>query len=148
MTLFWANHIAVFLSPQYRKESDKLYCSYHKLDISRELLYRAARLTDEECHETKKHVEKGAVVLKAVSGPLRRIIPIILAHHDKFDGSGYQPTSKDEISLEARIISVADVYDSLTSDHSYRKAVSPFDTKEIILNGSGTELILLLLRPF
>jgi len=110
-----------------------------KLDISRELLYKAARLTDEEYHEIKKHVEKGADVLEPVGGPLRRIIPIILAHHDKFDGSGYHPTRKEEIPFEARIISVADVYDSLTSDRPYRKAMSPFDAKEIIVKGSGTE---------
>jgi putative nucleotidyltransferase with HDIG domain len=110
-----------------------------KLDISRDLLYKASRLTHEEYHEIKKHVGKGADTLEPVSGPLKRIIPIILAHHDKFDGSGYNTTSGEEIPLEARIISVADVYDSLTSDRPYRKAMSPFDAKEIIVKGSGTE---------
>lgn len=110
-----------------------------KLDISRQILYKAARLTQEEFHEIKKHVEKGADVLAPVGGPLHRIIPIILAHHDKFDGSGYRPTSGEAIPLEARIISVADVYDSLTSDRPYRKAMSPFDAKKIIIKGSGTE---------
>lgn len=110
-----------------------------KLDISREILYKAACLTQEEFHEMKKHVEKGADVLEPVEGPLGRIIPIILAHHDKFDGSGYHPTKGKEIPLEARIISVADVYDSLTSDRPYRKAMSPFDAKDILVKGSGTE---------
>ena len=72
-------------------------------------------------------------------GSLRRVIPIILAHHDKFDGSGYHPTSGEEIPIEARIIAVADVYDSLTSDRPYRKAMSPFDARDIILKGSETE---------
>ena len=45
----------------------------------------------------------------------------------------------EEIPVEARIISVADVYDSLTSDRPYRKAMSPFDAKEIIVKGSGTD---------
>jgi HD-GYP domain-containing protein (c-di-GMP phosphodiesterase class II) len=67
------------------------------------------------------------------------VIPIVLAHHDKFDGSGYRPTSGEEIPLDARIIAVADVYDSLTSDRPYRKAMSPFDAKEIIVKGSGTD---------
>ena len=67
------------------------------------------------------------------------MIPIILAHHDKFDGSGYHPTRGDEIPLEARIISVADVYDSLTSDRPYRKAMSPFEARDIIIKGSETE---------
>jgi len=110
-----------------------------KLDTSRQLLYKAARFTDQEYHEIKKHIDKGAHLLEPVGGSLRRIIPIILAHHDRFDGSGYRPTTGEEIPLEARIIAVADVYDSLTSDRPYRKAMSPFDAKEIIAKGSNTE---------
>jgi putative nucleotidyltransferase with HDIG domain len=110
-----------------------------KLEISRNLLHKAAHLTQEEYSEIKKHVEKGVDVLEPVGGPLHRIIPIILAHHDKYDGSGYHASSGEEIPLEARIIAVADVYDSLISDRPYRKAMSPFDAKEIITKGSGTE---------
>jgi HD-GYP domain-containing protein (c-di-GMP phosphodiesterase class II) len=110
-----------------------------KLDISRDILYKAARLTKEEFEEMKQHVEKGMDILEPVGGTLRRVLPIILSHHDKFDGSGYHPTKGEEIPLEARIISVADVYDSLTSDRPYRKAMSTFDAKEIIEKGSGID---------
>jgi putative nucleotidyltransferase with HDIG domain len=110
-----------------------------KLDVSRQILHKASRLTDEEYEGMKKHVEKGVGILEPIGGPLRRILPIILAHHDKFDGSGYHPVSGDRIPLEARVISVADVYDSLTSDRPYRKAMSTFDAKDIIVKGSGTE---------
>jgi HD-GYP domain-containing protein (c-di-GMP phosphodiesterase class II) len=67
------------------------------------------------------------------------VIPIILAHHDKFDGTGYHPKQGEEIPLETRILSVADVYDSLTSDRPYRKAMSPFDAKEAILKSAGSD---------
>jgi putative nucleotidyltransferase with HDIG domain len=110
-----------------------------KLEISRDLLYKAARLTREEYEEVQKHVSRGVEMLESVGGSLRRVIPIILAHHDKFDGSGYHPTRGEEIPLEARIISVADVYDSLTSDRPYRKAMSPFEARDIIIKGSETE---------
>ena len=110
-----------------------------KLDVSRDLLYKAARLTHEEYEEMQRHVEKGVAVLETVGGSLRRIIPIVLAHHDKFNGSGYHPTRGEEIPLEARIITVADVYDSLTSDRPYRKAMSPFEAKDIIVKGTGTD---------
>ena len=110
-----------------------------KLDISRDLLYKAARLTAEEYDEIKTHVNKGVTLLEPVGGSLRRILPIILAHHDKYDGSGYNPTAGQKIPLESRIISVADVYDSLTSDRPYRKAMSPFDAKNILVKGSGTD---------
>ncbi len=110
-----------------------------KLDISRKILYKAGRLTQEEFKEVKCHVNKGAELLRPVGGPLGRIIPIILAHHDKFDGSGYRSTQGERIPLEARILAVADVYDSLVSDRPYRKAMSPFDAKDIIVKGSGTD---------
>jgi len=110
-----------------------------KLDISRQILYKAASLSEEEYKEIQRHVEEGVEILGTVGGSLRRVIPIVLAHHDKFDGSGYHPTRGEKIPLEARIISVADVYDSLTSDRPYRKGIPPFDARDIILKGSGTE---------
>jgi putative nucleotidyltransferase with HDIG domain len=110
-----------------------------KLEISRELLYKAARFTHEEYEEMQQHVDRGVAMLETVGGSLRRVIPIVLAHHDKFNGSGYHPTRGNEIPLEARVISVADVYDSLTSDRPYRKAMSPFEAKEIIVKGTGTD---------
>jgi putative nucleotidyltransferase with HDIG domain len=110
-----------------------------KLDTSRQLLYKAARLSQDEFVEMKKHVEKSTSMLEPAGGALRRIIPIILAHHDKFDGSGYHATTGEEIPLEARIIAVGDVYDSLTSDRPYRKAMSPYEAKAVIAKGSGSE---------
>ncbi len=110
-----------------------------KLDVSREILYKAARLSAEEFQEMKSHVERGTTLLEPVGGSLRRVLPIILAHHDKFDGSGYHANSGDGIPLEARILAVADVYDSLVSDRPYRKAMSPFEAKEVIEKGAGKD---------
>jgi len=110
-----------------------------KLEISRDLLYKAARLSKEEYKEMKQHVAKSGEILNPVQGPLGRILPIILAHHEKLDGSGYNKVLGENIPLEARVLAVADVYDSLTSDRPYRKAMSPFDAKDIIEKGSGTE---------
>jgi putative nucleotidyltransferase with HDIG domain len=110
-----------------------------KLDISREVLYKAALYTEEEREGMKRHVELGSHLLEPVGGSLGRIIPIILSHHDNYDGSGYHPTNGENIPLEARILTVADVYDALVSDRPYRKAMSPFDAKEIIVKGSGKD---------
>ena len=110
-----------------------------KLEVSRELLYKASRLTYDEFDKVKKHAENSTSIIGHTGGPLARIIPIILAHHDKFDGSGYRPSKGDDIPLEARIISVADVYDALASDRPYRRAMSPFEAKKIIEKGSGTD---------
>lgn len=110
-----------------------------KLDISRQLLYKAARLTEEEFEEMKRHVERGVGMLEPVGGSLKRVLPIVVAHHDKFDGSGYHTTRGDEIPIEARIIAVADAYDVLTSDRPYRKGSSPFEAKEIMLERAGKD---------
>jgi putative nucleotidyltransferase with HDIG domain len=110
-----------------------------KLDVSRQILYKAARLNEREVAEMQEHVTKGAALLEPVGGPLRRVLPIILSHHDKFDGSGYTPSQGENIPIEARVIAVADVYDSLTSDRPYRKAMPPYEAREMILKGAGTE---------
>jgi putative nucleotidyltransferase with HDIG domain len=119
-----------------------------KIKTSRELLYKASRLTESEYKEIKKHVEKGVHFIQPVKGRLDRIIPIILAHHDKFDGSGYHPTQGEEIPLEARIISVADAYDSMTSDRPYRKAMPTPKAKEEITEGSGTDFDPVVVKAF
>jgi putative nucleotidyltransferase with HDIG domain len=108
-----------------------------KLETSRELLHKAASLTPEEMVEMRKHVQKGVALLEPVGGSLRRVLPIILAHHDKFDGSGYGPSKGDEIPIEARVLAVADAYDTLTSDRPYRRAVTPFEAKQMIVSGAG-----------
>ena len=86
----------------------------------------------------KGHVEKGVTMLEPVGGTLRRVLPIILGHHDKFDGSGYHPQQGQSIPIEARIISVADVFDSLSSDRPYRKAMPPHEVLNILKTDSGT----------
>jgi putative nucleotidyltransferase with HDIG domain len=110
-----------------------------KLDISRELLYKAAKLSAAEQDSMRQHVSTGVGMLDPVSTPLGRVLPIVLAHHEKYDGTGYYKTSGEAIPVESRILSVADVYDALTSDRPYRKAMSPYDAEAIIVKGSGTE---------
>ena len=87
----------------------------------------------------KSHVNKGVTMLEPVGGSLRRVLPIILSHHDKYDGSGYNATAGEKIPLESRIISVADAYDSMTSDRPYRKAMSSFDAKDVLVKSSGAD---------
>ncbi len=110
-----------------------------KLEISRDILYKAAKLDVSEEQSMREHVHKGVNLLKPVGGSLNRVLPIILSHHDRFNGSGYSEKSGDAIPLEARILSVADSYDAITSDRPYRKGRLPFEAREILERGSGTE---------
>jgi HD-GYP domain-containing protein (c-di-GMP phosphodiesterase class II) len=78
-------------------------------------------------------------LLDPVGGSLRRVLPIVLSHHDRFDGSGYSTRKGDEIPLEARILTVADSYDAITSDRPYRKGRTSFEARTILEAGAGTD---------
>jgi 5'-deoxynucleotidase YfbR-like HD superfamily hydrolase len=110
-----------------------------RIETSRELLHRAASLTHEEFSRLKRHAERGNSMLEPVGGRIHRIIPIVLAHQDQCEGSESAPRLNMEAPLEARILAVADAYDSLTSDRPYRRGISPFDAKESILTAAGSE---------
>ena len=110
-----------------------------KLKVSRDLLHKAARLTQDEYDEMRKHVERGVEILEPTGGALRRILPMVLAHHDLFDGAGENGDDHDQIPIGARVITVADSYDALVSDRPYRKAMSPYEAKDVIEKGSGRE---------
>jgi putative nucleotidyltransferase with HDIG domain len=128
--------------PEERIEDVRAAALLHdigKLETSREILYKAARLTEDEMAHIRGHVDLGVDLLSSVGGSLSRILPIVLAHHDKFDGSGYHSNRGEQIPIEARIISVADVYDALVSDRPYRKGVSPFEARDTISKAAGKD---------
>jgi len=139
----YATKIAGYLGLSHQRIEDirsaSLLHDLGKLDISRELLYKASQLTHPEFENMKQHVDKGVEMLETADTPLNRILPIILSHHEKHDGTGYYQTSGDEIPIEARVIAVADVYDALASDRPYRKAMSPYEARDQIAKGSGTQ---------
>jgi putative nucleotidyltransferase with HDIG domain len=139
----YATRIAGYLGFRHERLEDirtaALLHDIGKLDISREILYKASHLSPEEFDRMKQHVNKGTNLMDSLSGSLGRVIPIILSHHEKYDGTGYHGMPDTTIPLEARIISVADVYDALISDRPYRKGMSPFEAKEIIEKGSGSD---------
>lgn len=87
----------------------------------------------------RRHPEMGKRILEPIPF-MRHLIPGVYCHHEKFDGTGYpQGLKHDEIPLMGRIIAVADTYDAMTSDRSYRKALS-FDVAiEELKRNSGTQ---------
>jgi putative nucleotidyltransferase with HDIG domain/PAS domain S-box-containing protein len=86
------------------------------------ILDKPDKLTDDEFSLVKRHTIKGEEILRPIK-ELEHILPVIRSHHEKVDGSGYPDGLKgDEIPLLARIIRVADAFDSMTSDRPYRPA--------------------------
>lgn len=110
-----------------------------KIGIIKKILFKNGKLKEEEFDEVKKHPEISADILRPIHY-FHSVIPIILYHHERWNGKGYPEGLKGEdIPLGARIIAVADVYHALTSKRPYRKAYSKNKTMEIIKNSSGTD---------
>ena len=110
-----------------------------KLEISRRVLHKSSSLNEDERAEMSQHTSRGGDLVDLAKGSLRRVVPLILAHHDKFNGLGKSLKTGEEIPLGARIIAVADVYDALTSDRPYRKAMPTFEARDYIVNRAGTD---------
>jgi putative nucleotidyltransferase with HDIG domain len=111
-----------------------------KLEVPDEVLTKEGPLDAAEWEIIKRHPAMGLDILDRIGG-LRREGGIILAHHERIDGSGYPRGLKgDEIPLEARIIAVADTYDVLVSDRPYRKALPRETALQILRDESGSHL--------
>lgn len=102
-------------------------------------LHKEDNLTDLEWIEVKRHAEIGYHILRSVD-KMAKVSECVLAHHERWDGKGYPRGLKgDEIPLAARIISVADAYNSMISDRSFRKALSKNEAIDEIKNNEGTQ---------
>jgi putative two-component system response regulator len=117
-----------------------------KIGLSDLVLMKKGKLTPEEYEVVKNHTIIGAEVLRSIyeSTPtqvyLRYAIQIAEGHHERYDGTGYPHRKKGEgIELCNRIMSVANVFDSLVTDRVYRKALSYEEAHRIISDGAGTE---------
>ena len=109
-----------------------------KIGIDEKILNKVGRLSNEEWEEIRKHPEAGWRILSS-SKEFSELARFILHHHEKFDGSGYPNGLKgEEIPIEARIITIADAYDAITSERSYRKGASKEEAIEEIQRCSGT----------
>lgn len=96
-----------------------------KLAVPESILLKPGPLTPEERKIVEQHTIAGERICKPLRS-FRTVLPIIRHHHEKQDGSGYPDGLKGEqVPLTARILQVTDVYDALTTDRPYRKAVSP-----------------------
>jgi HD-GYP domain-containing protein (c-di-GMP phosphodiesterase class II) len=110
-----------------------------KIGISPEILDKAGKLTDEEYQLMREHVRIGARILEPIEA-YAGIIPVVLHHHEYYDGSGYPDNlSGESIDLGARIFTVADHYDALISDRPYREGLPRETVIGFIKEDSGTK---------
>ncbi|MDG1874877.1 MAG: HD domain-containing phosphohydrolase, partial [Mariniblastus sp.] len=117
-----------------------------KVGIPDSILLKPGSLTREEREVMELHTLIGGECLEAIQSRLgynnafmHTAQQVAYYHHEKWNGEGYPHGLKDhEIPLVARIVAVADVYDALTSKRPYKKPLSHFESKSIILSGSGS----------
>jgi len=104
-----------------------------KIEISSEILSKAADLSTEEKELMDLHTVKGAYILTAVGSVLKEVVPIVVAHHQYFADTFENNVGTNKIPLGARVIAVADAYDAMTTDRPYRKGIPPWEAFQEIL---------------
>jgi putative nucleotidyltransferase with HDIG domain len=108
-----------------------------KIAIKEAIIDKSGKLTDEEYETVKKHPELGVEILRPIRF-LKPVLPIILHHHERYDGSGYPNGMRGNIiPLGARILNLADAFDAMTTQRPYNKPMSLSDALEMCRKEAG-----------
>ncbi len=138
-SLALARHMGLDGNAMARLEQASILHDIGKIGIDIYLLHKEEQLSEEDFDRLREHPEIGDRILEPITF-LKDVRNIILQHHERYDGNGYpRKLQKDEILLEARILSVADTYDAMTSNRPYRAALSHEATIQEIMDHSGTQ---------
>ena len=109
-----------------------------KLAVPEYILNKPGKLSEAEFEQMKRHVDVGADILSLVDFPYP-VVPIVRCHHENWDGSGYpRGVAGTDIPIGARVLSVVDCFDALTSDRPYRSALSDDAAFDILRSRRGT----------
>lgn len=111
-----------------------------KIEISGEILSKAADLSAEEKELMDLHTVKGAYILSAAGAVLKEVVPIVVAHHKYFVGA-MEVNNGDTMKtpLGAREVAVADAFDAMTTDRPYRKGMQPWEAFQEIVTKTGKQ---------
>ena len=120
-----------------------------KIEISGEILSKAAELSAEEKELMDLHTVKGAYILSAVGSVLKEVVPIVIAHHKYFVDT-FEENNGDtmKIPLGARVVAVADAFDAMTTDRPYRKGMPPWDALNELVSKAGKQFDPEVVRAF
>ncbi len=106
-----------------------------KVNIDPAIINKPGRLTDEEMGQMRTHPYKGYKILQEANALTEECRYIVLQHHERQDGTGYPKRLQgDEIHTYGRICAIADVFDALTAERSYKKALSRYDALQLMKN--------------
>jgi len=119
-----------------------------KVAISRNILLKKSPLDDDEYEVIKAHPDIGAHIIESVPF-LADLVPVILSHHERVDGAGYgSQLTGEQIPLEARVLSVADAFDAMTSSRPYRAAMSRDSTVRELRRNAGQQFDQVIVETF
>jgi HD-GYP domain-containing protein (c-di-GMP phosphodiesterase class II) len=119
-----------------------------KVALERSVLHKAGALTDDEWQQVREHPALSAHIIGAVAR-FAVYVPGARHHHERYDGRGYPDgLAGDDIPFDARILAVADAYDAMTSDRSYRPALSHAEAIARLQADSGTQFDPVCVRAF
>ena len=140
----WAREVAIAMHlPRPEVENIRVAGLLHdigKIEVSGEILLKAAELSSEEKDLLDEHTVKGAYLLSAVGSVLKDVVPIVVMHHKYFiSGLGDQANMMNNIPLGARIVAVADAFDAMTTDRPYRKGMPPWQALEEVVKNAGKQ---------
>lgn len=134
-----AKEIGISDEEQERIYIGGLFHDIGKIGVPDAILQKQDRLTFEEYSEIKNHPLIGAQIINAAT-IFEDIIPIVKYHHERFDGKGYPgKLVGEEIPLYARIVTIADAFDAMTSDRQYRKGLLIDVAKDELIKNAGTQ---------
>jgi putative nucleotidyltransferase with HDIG domain len=120
-------------------ETAGLFHDIGKVGVPDSVLLKNGKLTDEEYDQIKLHPSAGEKILSTYT-PFKDILPIVRQHHERYGGGGYPDgLAGDEICPGARVISVADSFDAMVSNRTYRKGLGMQKAIEELKNGSSKQ---------
>ena len=124
-------------------KSNLIYGAYMhdigKINIAKEILVKRMKLEKEEWEELKQHPENGVEIIKSVES-LKDVIPLIKHHHERYDGKGYPDgLSGENIPYLARVLTVVDSFDAMTSNRPYNRRKSYEEGIEELRKCSGEQ---------
>ncbi len=109
-----------------------------KIGLPDRILHKKGNLSSKESEIIKRHPADGAKILQPIK-PFKKYIPILLYHHEREDGKGYQGIKEDSIPAEAKIVAIADAFDAMTSGREYQKAMSASEAIEELRKNAGSQ---------
>ena len=140
------SELSVSIAQEMGKDGDfihdlrigSLLHDFGKIGVKDNILTKPSRLTNKEYDEIKKHPSIGHRIIEQI-GQLQNVLPAIIQHHERLDGTGYPSgLHGEQISLMGQIVAVADVFDALTRDRPYRKAMDTEAAIDYLQQNAGT----------